>query len=81
MSDEQQSKTDDPDDRPIEIIRDLRREPKAGFLLRLRRKIDRRVVAGDIADAFLMTPILLLIHFLELLYGVFDQKKEKGESA
>ncbi len=65
-------------DQPIAEIRALDSSPPPGFLSRLRAKINRRLLAGDVANAFLIAPIVLVVQLLELLYGLFAGSTKGG---
>ncbi len=68
---------------PVAELADLEEEPAPTFLARLRRRIQRRVLASDVLEMSWFTPVLVLLEFLEMIFtGLFGPRKtDSGGSA
>ena len=65
---------------PIAELRRLEQPSSATFLEVLRRKVERRVVTGQVTSAWWYLPRLVLLQFLEMIFGLFEPTDgDKGE--
>jgi len=64
---------------PIEMLRDFAEEPTPGFLGRIRRAIQRRALVSQVADLSWTGPVLVLLEYLQLLFGLFGDRKRREE--
>ncbi len=76
MSDEPQGPgapaDEDPETgRPVEVLHDLGQQPSPGFIERLRLKLQRRTLTGQIAVLSWQLPKMLLLEFLDLVFHLF----------
>ena len=74
-----------PDDRdmdfgsPIAILSQLDHEPSPGFLVRVRKKIDRRVMASEFASFSWHIPKLILLEFLGAAFALFRPQTDRKQ--
>jgi hypothetical protein len=64
---------------PIGVLRDLAEEPSVGFLARIRNAIQRRALVSQVADLSWFTPVLVLLEYLKLIFGMFGETRRKKE--
>lgn len=86
MSDERYQGAGPPDDEPVDagepiaVLADFDEPVSTGFLTRLRRKIDRRVLTSQFATATWEMPKIILIEFLGMIFEMFQPRTvDKGD--
>ncbi len=66
---------------PIEMLRELGEDPAPGFMSRIRRALQRRLLASQLADLSWSTPFLVLLEYLKVIFGFFERpRREEGDS-
>ena len=71
---------EDEEGRTIRELADLQVEVRSGFLRRVRRRIDRRMVTSQLLSASWHVPAAILLEFLGMIFGLFgfDEPREGG---
>jgi hypothetical protein len=69
---------DDPD-APIEELRDLGIEPSAGFVRGIYRRLNRRVLAGQLLDFSSLGWTETLVEYLKMLFGLVGPHQRPKE--
>lgn len=70
----------DPNDEPIAELRGLREEPSAGFVSRLRNRIERRRLSNDFVGLGWHLPGVVLLAFVEMIFSAFPGRTKGGPS-
>ena len=66
---------------PITMLLDLAEDPVPGFVGRIRNSLQRRLLASQLADLSWFTPVLVLLEYLKVIFGVFEVgSRERRES-
>jgi len=60
----------------IEALAALEGAPSARFWLTVRRKIERRMVTAHVADFSWELPKVVLIEFIQLVFGLFQRRED-----
>ena len=64
--------------RPIAEIAELQQEVQPGFLVRLRRRIERRSLTSQFLGFSWHFPKLILIELLEIVFSLFTPRNDRG---
>ncbi len=64
---------------PIAELADFSEPTSAGFLDRLKRRIERRIFASEVVDFSWASPGQILMQFLDMLFSGFGAGRNKGE--
>lgn len=70
---------DDEAGEPIAILRGLQVEPSPRFRDRLRNRIERRRVAGDLTGFLWTAPTIIAIEVLRVAFSIAPRKNEEGD--
>lgn len=64
--------------KPIAELREFgqRTDTSDDFLSRLRNRLERRRATGHLIDFTFSGPLLLLVQFLEMFFGMFDSHEK-----
>lgn len=62
--------SDDGDDHPLEELQTLLEPVSVGFLGRLRRRINRRLLAGQVVQLTWYAPVAVFLEFVGMLMGL-----------
>lgn len=59
------------DEIPVAALNDFEEDVSSDFVPRLRRRLHRRVFSGQVASFSYNVPAMLLLEFLQLIFGFF----------
>ncbi len=66
---------------PVTVLNDFEEDVSLEFVPRLRRRLHRRIFTGQVAHFSFSVPGMLLLEFLQLIFGFLPSRAKSGSGS